>query len=259
MRLESIRFTRTIFLASVCAILLSPGLYAAGGAARNAAQPSHVPIAKANLQNENDLSQTQMGDLMMVRKRYRDAIDYYNEAADNRLPEIYARTGLAYQRLKDLDRAEQYYRQALGWNPDSLEVTNNLGTLRYDRQDYRQAEKYFREALKRSSESPEIYGNLGAALFEQGKYSKAIDAYATALRHSPSILEKPDTSDWELVRRRPADSAELDFCFSKAYRAAGMADRADAYRAKAREAGFEGDELKDQSGGFSDWLRGIFH
>ena len=49
------------------------------------------------------------GDIMMARKMYREAIDFYKPGAEKSAI-LANKTGIAYHQLQDLNNAEKYYQ-----------------------------------------------------------------------------------------------------------------------------------------------------
>jgi tetratricopeptide (TPR) repeat protein len=203
------------------------------------------------------LPSRQLGDLLMVRKRYREAIDAYSESL-GRLPDLYTKVGIAYQHLEKPDLARENYREALHWDPKFPQALNNLGTVSYDRGDFKDAEKLYEQALKSTPDSALIYSNLGTALFARQRYKKAMEAYEKALKFDPEIFERPGSSDPLLIERRAEDRAKFHFCLSQVYAELGMNERADLYLRKSREEGFQKKELEEPSSGFFGWLLDLF-
>src|SRR5579862_8645416 len=64
------------------------------------------------------------GDIMMARKMYREAIDFYKPGAEKSAI-LANKTGIAYHQLQDLDNAQLYYRRAIKLNPKYPEAINN--------------------------------------------------------------------------------------------------------------------------------------
>src|SRR5690242_4219193 len=87
------------------------------------------------------------GDIMMARKMYREAIDYYKPGA-NTSAILANKTGIAYQQLLDLDNARKYYERAIKLNSKYAEAINNLGTVYYERKSYRRAVEQYKKALR---------------------------------------------------------------------------------------------------------------
>ena len=60
---------------------------------------------------------------------------------------LHNKIGIAYQHMEDLGAAKKSYNQALKLNPKYSEARNNLGTLAYERKDYRGAIREYNRAL----------------------------------------------------------------------------------------------------------------
>ena len=104
------------------------------------------------------------GDIMMARKMYREAIDFYKPEAEKSA--IMAnKTGIAYHQLQDMKNAEKYYRRAIKLNPKYAEAINNLGTVYYAKKSYRRAIKQYKNALRLTPYSASVLSNLGTAYF----------------------------------------------------------------------------------------------
>ena len=87
------------------------------------------------------------GDIMMARKMYREAIDFYKPEAEKNAV-LANKTGIAYHQLQDLDNAEKYYRRAIKLNSKYPEAINNLGTVYYAKKSYRRAINQYKNALR---------------------------------------------------------------------------------------------------------------
>src|SRR5579862_6873303 len=98
--------------------------------------PPAIPNPPAN----PALTPEMRGDIMMARKMFRDAIDFYKPEAEKNAV-IANKTGIAYHQLRDLKNAAKYYRRAVKLNPKYPEAINNLGTVYY-------AEKSYGRAIK---------------------------------------------------------------------------------------------------------------
>jgi tetratricopeptide (TPR) repeat protein len=79
----------------------------------------------------------------------------------------------AYQRVLDLD-------------PLHAAAHINLGTLYYNRQDYRLSENHYRAAIEIDPRYALAYFDLGNVLDETGRVAEAIHAYNTALQLAPT-------------------------------------------------------------------------
>ena len=204
------------------------------------------------------LTQRQLGDIMMARKRYREAIDIYT-GETGRLPLVLTKLGIAYHQSGQRDQAKESYQNALEWDGRYAAAINNLGVLELDNRNSRSAEKRFQTALSLAAKSPAVQWNLAAALFARERYQDAIAAFTTAVQLEPGI-EKRAGYDMEepmliaSIERTP----EFDFCLYSAYERAGMKEVAAEHLEKARSSGFEKETLKNRNG-FIEWFLGLFH
>src|SRR5262249_38587071 len=78
------------------------------------------------------------GDIMMARKMYREAVDFYKVGAD-KSPTLANKTGIAYHQLLDMENAKRWYQRAIKLNPQYPEAQNNLGTIYYAQKSYKRA------------------------------------------------------------------------------------------------------------------------
>src|SRR5882724_5003416 len=92
------------------------------------------------------------GDIMMARKMFREAIDFYKPEAEKSAI-LANKTGIAYHQLQDLNNAEKYYRKAIKLNSKYPEAINNLGTVYYAKKSYRRAINQYKNALRVSPNS----------------------------------------------------------------------------------------------------------
>jgi len=72
-----------------------------------------------------------LGDSLLQEGKYQDALRELLEAAevDPENPGIQNSLGLAYQNLREYDKAVSHYKRALQLKPNFPEVANNLGTV----------------------------------------------------------------------------------------------------------------------------------
>jgi tetratricopeptide (TPR) repeat protein len=169
------------------------------------------------------------GDIMMARKMFREAIDYYKPEAEKSAV-LANKTGIAYHQLQDLNNAEKYYRKAVKLKANYPEAINNLGTVYYAKKSYRRAVNQYRSALRISPTSASVMSNLGTAYFARRQYDEAMKAYEQAVALDPDIFE---------------ERAGYYYLLAKTCAKAGMTDRTLQYIRKALENGFkERDKFK---------------
>src|SRR5437764_10632331 len=111
------------------------------------------------------------------------------EAAGADVAELFAR-GVA---LEDDPRSQLQaiaaYERVLQLDHEQAAAHINLGTLYYNRQDYRAAEEHYREALRIDSRYALAHFDLGNVLDETGRINDAVESYLTALRLAPTYAD----------------------------------------------------------------------
>jgi tetratricopeptide (TPR) repeat protein len=201
---------------------------------------------------------SRLGDLHMVRKRFRAAIDSYHEALEA-VPRAMHKAAIGHHELKEYTQAESLYIDALSLDPENPELMNNIGALHFDRGEYAKACEFYEKAIALDAARPALHYNYAAALFHHRKYAQSADAFRTAVKLDPAYLDQSGAGDWRLQDRRVSiDPEKLYFALYQAYEGAGLSERAGSYLDRARQSGFEEEELKDQGGGFFGWLADLF-
>lgn len=178
------------------------------------------------------------GDIMMARKMYRDAIDFYKpQAAKSAI--LANKTGIAYHQMGDLDNAKKYYERAIKIDRTYPEAFNNLGTVLYAKKSYGSAIKNYEKALALTPKAASVWSNLGTAYFARKKYTEALRAYQYALELDPEIFERRGSSGVMLQERSVEEKAMFYYTLAKSYAQAGDLDRAIRYVRFALENGFK--------------------
>lgn len=178
------------------------------------------------------------GDIMMARKMYREAIDFYKTGA-NADAVMANKTGIAYQQLLDLDNARKYYERAIKLNPKYAEAVNNLGTVYFERKSYRRAVEQYKKALRLMPNSASFLINLGTAHFMRKNYDEASKAYQAAIALDPDVLERRGTQGTTVQDQSIEERAKWHYYVAKSYAKEGNKDRAIEYIRKALEEGFK--------------------
>lgn len=236
-------------MVSVRRILIAAS--AAGFSALMAQQPAAAPFAppKDTLPQETviapkpeakpALSAEMRGDILMARKRYREAIDAYKEGTWSN-PAVRAnKIGIAYHQMLEIDLARKQYEEAIKLDRQYSEAINNLGTVYYAKKNYRRAVNQYNKALKLAPKSASIYSNLGTAQFARKKYKEAMEAYEQALALDPEVFERRNSHGVLLQERTVQERAKFHFYLAKTYAKAGATDRALLYIRKSLEEGFK--------------------
>ena len=178
------------------------------------------------------------GDIMMARKMYRDALDYYKTGAETSAV-LANKTGIAYHQLQDLVNARKYYEKAIKLNRGYAEAINNLGTIFYARKSYRRAIEQYKKALRITPNSASILSNLGTAYFARKNYDEASKAYSQALALDAEVFERRSTQGTLLQDQTVEERAKFHYYLAKTYAQAGAKDRTLLYIRKALEEGFK--------------------
>lgn len=87
------------------------------------------------------------------------------------------------------DDAISSYSKVLELEPEHAAAHINLGTLYYNRQDYRMAEHHYRKAVEADPRYALAYFDLGNVLDETGRAAEAIRAYANAIALAPTYAD----------------------------------------------------------------------
>jgi tetratricopeptide (TPR) repeat protein len=222
------------FLASVCVCASLGGApqapFPTSEDAQRTASPPPVAV----------LTPMQRGDLYMARKMFREAIDIYRTAMTGAQDYIlHNKIGIAYQHMQNLGSAKRSYNEALKLNSKYAEARNNLGTLAYERKDYRGAIREYNRALALSPNSATTYSNLGTAYFARKRYDEAAKAYQQAVKLDPEVFDSHGTTGTILQERSVEERAKFYYFMAKTYAEAGMTDRALFSIRKALEEGFK--------------------
>jgi tetratricopeptide (TPR) repeat protein len=178
------------------------------------------------------------GDIMMARKMYREAIDFYKPEAEKNAV-LANKTGIAYHQLQDLDNAEKYYRRAIKLNSKYPEAINNLGTVYYAKKSYRRAVNQYRNALRLTPNSASVLSNLGTAYLARKQPDEAMKAYEQAFAIDPEIFDQHSSQGVLVQERTIGERASYYYLLAKTSAKRGMTDKTLQYMRKALENGFK--------------------
>jgi len=81
------------------------------------------------------------------------------------------------------------YERVLELDPEHAAAHINLGTLYYNRQDYKAAEEHYRRAIEIDPRYALAHFDLGNVLDETGRIAEAIQTYLTALQLAPTYAD----------------------------------------------------------------------
>src|SRR5579872_285125 len=178
------------------------------------------------------------GDIMMARKEYREAIEFYKPGAEKNAV-LANKTGIAYHQLQDFQDAEKYYRRAIKLNPKYSEAINNLGTVYYAKKSYRRAIAQYRNALRIAPNSASILSNLGTAYLARKQDDDAMKAYDEAFAIDPEVFDQHNGQGVLVQERTIEERAGYFYMLAKTSAKRGMTDRTLQYIRKALESGFK--------------------
>jgi tetratricopeptide (TPR) repeat protein len=86
-------------------------------------------------------------------------------------------------------QAVAVYERVLELDPQHAAAHINLGTLHYNRQDYKLAEQHYRSALEIDPRYALAHFDLGNVLDETGRVTEAIETYLTAIQLAPTYAD----------------------------------------------------------------------
>ncbi len=155
-----------------------------------------------------------LADLLRGHERYLEAVDVYDEAMErvpllrpHHWPLLYAR-GIALERAKVWDRAENDFLKALEFAPDQALVLNYLGYSWVEqRRHLDQALGMIRKAVDLLPENGYIVDSLGWAYYQLGRYEDAVVELERAVElrpDDPLINDHLGDAYWRVGRLREA-------------------------------------------------------
>ena len=155
-----------------------------------------------------------LGNIMRARKRYGDAIPYYDQAlALITKPErrhwvyFYAR-GTSYERLKNWDAAEGDLEMALSLYPDQPLILNYLGYSWIDQgRRLKEGMAHIEKAVALKPDDGYIVDSLGWAHYMQGNFNEAVRYLERAVELKPDDAVLNDhlgDALWRVGREREA-------------------------------------------------------
>jgi tetratricopeptide (TPR) repeat protein len=219
-------------LTSLLPVVLATAMAFAADAQTAALSPRSIA------ENNPALTDEVRGDIMMARKMYRDAIDFYKPGAAKSAI-LANKVGIAYHQMGDLDSAKKYYERAIKLDKTYPEAYNNLGTIQYAKKSYGNAIKNYERALTLTPKAASVWSNLGTAYFARKKYDEALRAYQYALQLDPEIFERRGSSGVMLQERSVEEKAMFYYTLAKSYAQAGDVERTLRYIRFALENGFK--------------------
>lgn len=191
----------------------------------------------AQTQTPVKLTAEDRGDIYMIRKMYREAVDAYRAGGQTAV--LWNKIGIAYHQLGDLSAAKKSYQRAIKLDKNYADAVNNLGTIYYAEKKYRGAISRYRKAIGMMPDSASFWSNLGTAYYSRGKFDDMTKAYTRALQLDPDIFDAHGTVGTRMLDRSVADRARYHYELARLYAGAGKDQEALEYLRKALEEGFK--------------------
>jgi tetratricopeptide (TPR) repeat protein len=165
--------------------------------------------------NPQDLSgYMTLGALFNREKRYQEAADIYDAAVDiigepQRFHwNLFFRRGIAYERLKQWDKAEPNFEKSLELSANQAEVLNYLGYSWIDQGiNLDKGMDMIRKAVELRPRSGFIVDSLGWAHYRLGKYEDAVRELERAVQlmpQDPTINDHLGDAYWKVGRKLEA-------------------------------------------------------
>jgi len=214
------------------------------------AAPVQLAAATLNETLQSAASPEELGDLKMLHRNYREALETYAQGPSNDAT-LHNKMGIAYHQLGRLGNARKAYLEALRLRPAYMEAANNLGSIEYSQKNYRRAISWYHKALRMegtdSARTASVHMNLGMAWFARKNYEKANLSFQTALRLDPEVFEDRGAVGQILSERNVEERARFHFDMARLYARQGRNELAIRYLRRSLEEGY-----KDRKAPWSD-------
>ncbi len=137
---------------------------------------------KAALNLQMGLRYMDMGMLEVAKEKLETAY-----GLDSRNAEILNAMAVFYERIKDIDKAEDFYESATGKDPDNYSIKSNYGRFLCDRGEQEKGMALLREALESpmNNRSWLALCNIGTCLMQQHNPTQAEGYFRQALQSNP--------------------------------------------------------------------------
>lgn len=104
-------------------------------------------------------------------------------------PHAYHYMAELYRRLKEYDKAGEYYDKAMSLAPNDMNIQNNYGVYLCELGHYERAYKHFKKIISNPlySARANAYENVGLCSMREGKLLQAENAFKSALAINPKM------------------------------------------------------------------------
>jgi tetratricopeptide (TPR) repeat protein len=132
-------------------------------------------------------SLVQRGRAFQQAGRIEDAIAEHEKALDLDPEFALAHTNLIilYGKTKQLQKAEEHFRDAVRLNPNSADSYYNYGVLLFEQRKYVEAEVMFRKTVEVNPFHSQAFHNLGFMREQQEQLDEALEFYRKAVERQP--------------------------------------------------------------------------
>ncbi|MCD7110880.1 tetratricopeptide repeat protein [Rhizobium sp. DKSPLA3] len=185
------------------------------------AEVGKVDDAKKHLRELIDLdpkdirSYVAYGSVLSDAKDYKEMAVTYDKAIEVLGPmpkrtdwSIYFQRGIAYERLKEWEKAEPSFKKALELNPDQPQVLNYLGYSWVDKNmNLDEGLNMIRRAVELKPDDGYIVDSLGWAYFRLGQFDEAVaelERAAELMAGDPTINDHLGDAYWRVGRKLEA-------------------------------------------------------
>jgi len=184
--------------------------------------------------------ETQADDLRM-EKLYLDAMDYYRAALgkEPNSARLLNKVGITELMMQHYGGAKKMFEKSIKADHKFSDAYNNLGVVYYEQRRFGAAVKQYRRAIAINDDAASYYSNLGAALFSKKDFEPAVQAYQKAVEIDPDVFERTSRGGVQAQLPSPDDRARYDYTVAKLYAKMGFSDRSLEYLRKAMEEGYK--------------------
>ena len=148
---------------------------------------SLVHSQPSNHFDPSSLSPLERGKFLLKQSLYDQALKVYRSLITDGISGEYAFRGLvlAYKGMDDLDVAKTWIDKFLLDNPNSSPALYASGYIYYLKKDMEKANDFFNQALESDSNNALALNNIGAVLLSKKLYAQALNKVKDAIRANP--------------------------------------------------------------------------
>ncbi len=166
---------------------------------------------------DNSVLYFEIAKLFYNLKKYDEALNFYKRLEKQNIDKnievkLYLNIGIIYLKKGMIDDAARYLERAYMIHPLDALVNYNLGLLNYRLRDYDKAMEYFRTVLRLDADDnikAMTYLTLGNIYYKKGKYLMAEEKYKKAIKHNSSLTEA--YYNLKLVAKKIQDESKKNY------------------------------------------------